>query len=87
MTGNGAVGRLGGPLTNRDCIDNLTSWLPSRTGMLGASEFPPRPQVLPQLLIENAPGLDEQALVDGFVRHVHLVVRRARPEPARNLLR
>jgi len=80
------VGCLGGPFTNRHGIDNLTPWLPSRTGVLGASEFAPRPQMLPQLLIENAAGLDEQALVDGFVGHVHLGVTGALAEPARNLL-
>src|SRR5260370_1144433 len=54
--------------------------------MARAAHAPLRPQVVHQLFFQYSPRLDEQAAVNGFVRHVHApVVGILRLQPSGNL--
>ena len=84
MPGDGAVLDLGRPLADHDHVPDQaagvvpTAWLASGTT---------RPQARGELAPQGAAALDEQALVDGLVAHLHVrLARMLPPERHRDLL-
>ena len=78
VTGYCAIEGLCWSFADRDGIDDpakLTSW-PSA---FGASHDPSRPQMINELLLQNAPGLDEEASIDRFVGNMHILILRILP--------
>ena len=86
MAGNRSVFRFRRSFPNRDGIDDLAPGLPAVAGVSRAAHAPLRSQLVPQLFFQHSTGLNEQAAVDGFVKHSHaLVIRILSLQPPRNL--
>src|ERR1700730_7503607 len=88
MAGNGAVLNFRGPFPDGDGIDDLPTAVSARRGLPRAAYTPLRPKVLNQLLFQHSSRLNEQAAVNGFVRHAHAFVLGIPPlQPSGNLFR
>jgi hypothetical protein len=88
VAGHRAVGDLGRARPDRHRVHDLPAVLPGACRRPRPPQGPLRPQVSQQLLLEHAARLDEQAPVDGLVRHLHpLVLRERVAEPASDLFR
>ncbi len=88
VTGNGAVLDRRGALADRHGILDLAEAIALEAGVPGSADGAPGAQMLQQFLLQNAPRLYVQASVDGFVRHLPVrLLRKAAPEPPRNLFR
>src|ERR1700674_2868367 len=88
MTGNGAVLDFCGSFPDRDGIWDLTARVFKDTSVLRAAYAALRPWVGNQLFFQHSAGLNEQATVNGFVRHAHtLVAGILGRQPSRNLFR
>ncbi len=74
MPGNGAVFNFCGPLPDGDRIHDLTTAVSTHTRMPRATDPPLGTQVLHQLFFQHSAGLNEQAAVNGFVRHAQVSV-------------
>src|SRR5271156_1775941 len=74
MTGNSAVLNFRRSFSDRDGIDDLTARLSARSTLLRAADAALGPQMSNQLSFQRSPRLDEQATVNGFVRHAHALV-------------
>ena len=61
---DGTVFDAGGPLSDRHRILDLTQSVALEAGMPGAADRASGAQMLEQLLLQNAPGLDIQAPID-----------------------
>ena len=76
------------PFADRDGIDDLTPGLSAGRCMSRAAHAPLRSQVVDHLFFQYSPRLDEQAAVDGLVRHSHaLVIGILSLQPSGNLFR
>src|ERR1700722_3987674 len=88
MAGNGAVLDFCGPFPNGDGIDDLTTAVSTDTRMPRAAYAPLGSKVLNQLFFQHSSRLNEQAAVNGFVRHAHaLVLGILNLQPSGNLFR
>src|SRR5262249_29742204 len=68
-------------------INDLALGVPVNAGVPRAADPPPRSQMPNQLLFQRSARLNEQAAIDGLVRHVQaLVVRVVLLQPSGNLL-
>src|SRR5271168_1384806 len=74
MTGNGAVLDFCGPFPDGDGICDLTTRVFEDASVLRAAYAALRPQVGNQLFFQHSPRLNEQATVNGLVRHAHTLV-------------
>ena len=73
MPRHSAILNLGGPLADRDHIEDMPlSTL--RVVALGVTHPPRSTQLRRQLLFQHAAGLDEEAAIDRFVRYLHVLV-------------
>src|SRR5687767_15419575 len=87
MAWHSAILGLGGPLADRDHIEDLSL---STLGLaaFGVPNLPRGPQLRRQLLLQHAACLNEEAAIDRFVRYPHALVGRELPlQPAGDLLR
>src|SRR5262245_26181848 len=88
MTWNGTVLHFSGSFPNRDGLRNLTAPVFKDTRVLRPAYAALGSQVVQQLLLQRATGLNEQASVNGFVGHPHaLIIGILGFQPAGNLLR
>ncbi len=71
VAGNGAVLGFGRSFADRHGVFDLGSPLPGHGVVQVAASRPTGPQMLLQLLGQDATGLHEQRLVDRLVRHRH----------------
>src|SRR5271170_277627 len=74
MTGDSAVLNFRWSFSNGDGIDDLTAQLSARSRMLRTADAAFGPKMSNQLSFQHSPRLDEQATVNGFVRHAHALV-------------
>ena len=79
VSGNRTIIHVCWALSYGDSIHYTPPWLSLRRGALGSPYPPPRSQMPCQFFLEDATGLNEQALIDGFVGHLHLLIIRKRP--------
>src|SRR5277367_2790057 len=88
MSGNGAILYFCGSFPDRDSLCDLTARVFKDTSVLRAAYAALRPQVCNQLFFQRSPGLNEQATVNGLVRHAHtLVTGILSRQPSGNLFR
>src|SRR5712671_5498894 len=71
MTRNGAVLDFRGPFSNGNGVDDLTTPVSAITRMPRATDSPLEPKMLNKLFLQHSTCLNEQAAVNGFVRHAH----------------
>ena len=84
----GSISHLRGPLSDRDSVDNLTTALARRAGVLGPPHPSPTAKVGDQGLLQHAAALHEETEVNRLVRHVKTrIVWKGLFQPARDLLR
>src|SRR5438552_12387804 len=81
VTGNGAIGDLGGPFGDHHHVADPTLTDTTFRIGLGATHRPTSSQARMQLLAERSAALHEQRLIDGLVRHAHLRVVRIATQP------
>src|SRR5262249_29888991 len=87
MAGHGTILGLGGPLADRDHIEDV-SLPPPGIVAFGGAHLTSGAQVRRQLLVQHAARLNEEATIDRFVGYLHVLVGRELPlQPARDLLR
>jgi hypothetical protein len=87
MAGHGTILGLGGPLADRDHIENVSLPTPGIVAF-GEAHLTSGAQVRRQLLFQHAACLNEETAIDRFVRYLHVLVGRELPlRPARDLLR
>jgi hypothetical protein len=84
MAGHGSIFDLGGALMDGNAIDDARlAGVSARTAHEAAS-----PQMPDKLLLENVARLDEEASIDGLVRHTHRsIMRECVPEANGDLAR
>src|SRR5712675_772363 len=73
MAGKGPILDFRGPFPDGDGIDDLTTAVSAITGLPRAAYTPLGPKVLNQLFFQHSSRLDEQAAVNGFVGHAHIL--------------
>src|SRR5271170_3513103 len=85
VTGNGSVFDLRGSLSNRDRLGDLAAPILA-SALARVAEASPSAQMLDELFFQHPASLDEQALVDRFMRYLHaLIVGVADLQPSRDL--
>src|ERR1700731_4458741 len=88
MTRYGAVLNFRGPFSDGDGICDLTARVSEDTSVLRAAYATLGSQVPKQLFLQHSSRLNEQATVNGFVRHAHaLVIGILGFQPSGNLFR
>src|SRR5690606_33368412 len=73
MARDGPIRRLRRSIMNRDCVRNFAASALS-AGETRMTHLPLSPQMVLQLLLQNAAGLHKQAAIDCLVRHAHRLV-------------
>src|SRR5215468_659026 len=87
MAGHGTILGLGGPLADRDHIEDASLPTPGIVAF-GEAHLTSGAQVRRQLLFQHAARLNEETTIDRFVGYLHVLVSRELPlQPARDLLR
>ena len=76
MAGNGTIFDLRRAFPDRDGIDDPALGVPVNAGMPRAADPPLRSQMPNQLLFQRSARLNEQAAVNGFVRHAQALIVR-----------
>ena len=88
MAGDGSIFDLRRSFADGNGIDDLALGVPVNAGVPRAANPPPRSQMPNQPLFQHSARLQEQAAIDGLVRHAQaLVVPVVLLQPSGNLLR
>src|SRR6202790_1999006 len=88
MAGNGTIFHFRRSFADGDGIDDPALGVPVNAGVPRAADPPLRSQMPNQFLFQHSTRLNEQAAINGFVRHAEaLVVGMLALQPSGNLLR
>ena len=86
VTRNGSVFGLGGTLSHRDRLGDLAAQILAGT-LARIAEASPSTQMLDELFFQHPASLNEQALVDRFMRYLHALIAGVSDlQPSRDLL-